>query len=72
MYNINGKLFCDREGDCAVKRIAFSMQNRVFAASVLLMDVTLTSPVTEQAGRIDASFYASVTAEYLTAALDSI
>ena len=72
MYNINGKLFCDREGDCAVKRIAFSMQNRVFAESVLLMDVTLTSPVTEQAGRIDAFFYASVTAEYLTAALDSI
>ena len=55
-----------------MKRIAVSMQNRVFAESVLLMDVTLTSPVTEQAGRIDASFYASVTAEYLTAALDSI
>ena len=129
-----------------MKRIAVSMQNRVFAESVmlmlqrsgefrpvrvaagpperalrecvaaqpelLLMDVTPTSPVTElagrmqladslrreqpgckiallcdetayptqarevmrvkQAGRIDAFFYASVTAEYLTAALDSI
>lgn len=129
-----------------VKRIAVSMQNRVFAESVmlmlqrsgefrpvriaagpseralreciaaqpeiLLMDVTPTSPATDlagrmqliegmrreqpgckvailcdetahptlarevmrakQAGRIDAFFYASVTAEYLTAALDSI
>ena len=129
-----------------VKRIAVSMQNRVFAESVmlmlqrsgefrpmriatgsperalreciaaqpeiLLMDVTPTSPATDlagrmqliegmrreqpgckvailcdetahptlarevmrakQAGRIDAFFYASVTAEYLTAALYSI
>lgn len=129
-----------------VKRIAVSMQNRVFAESVmlmlqrsgefrpmriatgsperalreciaaqpeiLLMDVTPTSPATDLAGRmqliegmrreqpgckvailcdetahptlarevmrakqadrIDAFFYASVTAEYLTAALDSI
>ena len=136
-----------RQGrEFVVKRIAVSMQNRVFAESVmlmlqrsgefrpvriaagpperalreciaaqpeiLLMDVTPTSPATDlagrmqliedmrreqpgckvailcdetahptlarevmrakQAGRIDAFFYASVTAEYLTAALDSI
>lgn len=136
-----------RQGrEFVVKQIAVSMQNRVFAESVmlmlqrsgefrpvriaagpperalreciaaqpeiLLMDVTPTSPATDlagrmqliegmrreqpgckvailcdetahptlarevmrakQAGRIDAFFYASVTAEYLTAALDSI
>ncbi|MGN0312425.1 MAG: hypothetical protein ACI4CC_06580 [Lachnospiraceae bacterium] len=47
-----------------LKRLAVSIRNRVSSESILLM--------LRQAGKIDAFFYASVTAEYLTAALDAI